>query len=164
MMRLFSPRKTRLLFVIRDKTKVCIFKASIFFWKNIFFVLTTLIVSNSFSFSFGFSPVDSIGTFRTSIKGRYSKGKHNILFYTKCILYSFCYCSMTAIVTTQIWDAIPKPQAHKDIVLSEFFNVSGLIYQSKSRHFYSECYYLILRWRLLLWPAMKIKKSYLRNR
>ncbi|KAJ1420932.1 RHD3/Sey1 [Sesbania bispinosa] len=84
MMRLFSPRKTTLLFVIRDKTR---------------------------------TPLENLEPIlREDIQ--------------------------------KIWDAVPKPQAHKDTPLSEFFNVEVTAlsnYEEKEEKFKEECYTLSYR-------------------
>lgn len=65
-MRLFSPRKTTLLFVIRDKTKVLQHaRPDYVYLRHLTFVLP---------FSYFVFLADSYGIFRASTKGRYSKG------------------------------------------------------------------------------------------
>ncbi|KZV58800.1 protein ROOT HAIR DEFECTIVE 3 [Dorcoceras hygrometricum] len=99
MMRLFSPRKTTLMFVIRDKTRVL---SSCFSFKD---------VQNQLLQEFGG------------------------LVLMKEILNSvilFCVALQTPLENLEpvlrediqkIWDSVPKPQAHKETPLSEFFNV-----------------------------------------
>jgi hypothetical protein len=69
----------------------------------------------------------------------------------------------------QIWDAVPKPHAHKETPLSEFFDVKIMTYLS-STHVYTEVVHykvhLFSASRYKLWHCrvMKKKKSYSNSR
>lgn len=69
-MRLFSPRKTTMLFVIRDKTRV----------HSFLFFLYTLQSSNILCFVDVIFGADAIGKLRACLKGRYSEGKKEVAF------------------------------------------------------------------------------------
>ncbi|MBA0552018.1 hypothetical protein Golob_022861, partial [Gossypium lobatum] len=93
MMRLFSPRKTTLMFVIRDKTRV------------------------------GFSDVNEVYGFLT-------------VPFLQTPLENLEPVLREDI--QKIWDSVPKPQAHKETPLSEFFNVEVVAlssYEEKEEQF-----------------------------
>ncbi|XP_012856708.1 PREDICTED: protein ROOT HAIR DEFECTIVE 3 homolog 1-like isoform X1 [Erythranthe guttata] len=91
MMRLFSPRKTTLIFVIRDKTR---------------------------------TPLENLEpVLREDIQKVFLMQLLNIclMYFITVGLISSCssFCDPPA----KIWDAVPKPEAHRETPLSEFFNV-----------------------------------------
>lgn len=69
--------------------------------------------------------IDTTGEFRTCSKGRYPEGKGFIIFFVYFINHEelIFLCVLLFFYCMQIWDSVPKPQAHKETPLSEFFNV-----------------------------------------
>ncbi|KVH94233.1 Root hair defective 3 GTP-binding, partial [Cynara cardunculus var. scolymus] len=96
MMRLFSPRKTTLIFVIRDKTRVSVV------------YLSSILLCRSFNILYiKSSSANPLG--------------HNLELIGPTPLENLEPVLREDI--QKIWDSVPKPEAHKQTPLSTFFNI-----------------------------------------
>lgn len=130
-MRLFSPRKTTLMFVIRDKTRVCsllsLDAACFFLIPKKLRYLVCFVPWNDNCFSVCIY-ADTFGKPGAGFKRRHSEGTSYAVFMWLMDLIRIGFWSYSCITLPmppllKIWDSVPKPQAHKETPLSEFFNV-----------------------------------------
>lgn len=78
-------------------------------------------------FAFFFFP-DTTGSSGAFAEGRCSKGAEwGVSLYWTIVHKDVILIHIHAFLLLQIWDNVPKPQAHKETPLSEFFNVGTLI-------------------------------------
>lgn len=141
-MRLFSPRKTTLMFVIRDKTRVCtfllVFLCHSLKWKQcwlhllfIFEYVTLFCFFGIRLFQYGLSffivhlslfclqtPLENLEPVLREDIQKVSDLVRYLLFFFTSIDVAFQH-----LLLLQIWDSVPKPESHKETPLSEFFNV-----------------------------------------
>lgn len=160
-MRLFSPRKTTLLFVIRDKTKVYTLHPLMRTCPVLYYYIHLFTMFLAFC-------TDSVGKFGAYSKRRYSKGDFSS-FLSLFHLFGFLFYSPSFVNMKwipQIWDGVPKPQAHLHTPLSEFFNVRRSIHLPFSHACLIVYVYVVAydqrlfmwRWKLLLCQAMRTKR------
>lgn len=181
MMRLFSPRKTTILFVIRDKTKVRIHVFVIRLYAHFaLWIMISLL-------SLNVCPVDTVladstWIFRAHSKRRYSEGKfvcfwlHLHFFILLFVVVSFSI--LIGVYSCRYGMQFLNPKPLKilrlmNFLMWDFFFVSFSFYECfvlyKHFTFHSVKVYwhfllLTWRWRLLLYLAMKKKKSNLKSR
>lgn len=124
-MRLFSPRKTTLLFVIRDKSKVC---NSCSFLDNA--PLCSIPLSYNVFRCFWMSMQTPMENLEPILREDIQKVifPFNFLAFPICLVSSLFSSLFDIVCILQIWDAVSKPQAHKNTPLSEFFNVRRSIH------------------------------------
>jgi len=131
MMRLFSPRKTTLLFVIRDQTKVWIYVVELLLrWLKYFWLLN---VSSVIWWLFALFVI--VYSDSTWVSGACSKGRYSEGILCICTVYGlfssgklFVFCNIfLRLYLLQIWDDVAKPEAQKSSPLSDFFYVCRIL-------------------------------------